>query len=82
MVGRRITDGAGGYDVSIWVNGLKVAQLDSQVAAWEGGTTQRVKTGRFGAGGLLQMADSYKQSNIALTDAQIVSEYKKALGIV
>jgi hypothetical protein len=82
LVGRRISDGASGYDVSIWVNGMKVAELESQVAAYTGGSSQQVKVKGAGAGSVDFHLDSCKMSNIALTDAQIISEYKKALGIV
>lgn len=84
MVGRRVSDGAGAYDASLWINGLKIAQLDSQVAGYGTDTDAKVKVGAEGGGDGLDRVtmECAKMSNTALTDSQIVGEYKKALGIV
>lgn len=84
MVGRRKDDGGGAYDASLWINGLKVAQLDSQVAGYGTDTDAKVKVGAEGGGDGLDRVtmECAKMSNTALTDSQIVGEYKKALGIV
>jgi hypothetical protein len=83
MAARRISNGAGGYDLSIWANGMKVAELEAQVGGYNGGaSSMQVKTGSSNDGQLNHAIDCCKMSNIALTDDQIISEYKKALGIV
>ena len=83
IAGRRQADGLGTYNNSLWVNGLKVAETTGQVAGYVASTNnQRVGCGSQSGNEGLQRTHNYcaKYSNTALTDAQINSEYKKALG--
>jgi hypothetical protein len=87
IVGRRQDDGlgTGTYNASLWVNGLKVAETTGLPVAWTAvsGGSRIVHGAETGAEGLERIqVFCTKMSNTALTDAQINSEYKKALGYV
>lgn len=87
IVGRRQDDGlgAGTYNASLWVNGLKIAEDLGQPVAYTAlsGGNRICHGSETGAEGLERIqVFCTKMSNTALTDAQINSEYKKALGYV
>lgn len=83
IVGRRQSDGLGTYTGTLFVNGLKVAEELTQPAAFAdtGGGNHKVFCGTETGHGIARCTVfNAKYSNTALTDAQINSEYKKALG--
>ena len=85
IVGRRRSDGLGSYDCSLWVNGLKIAEDLGQPAAYSSGSGESRLThgSETGAEGLERVhVFCTKMDNVALTDTQINSEYKRALGYV
>ena len=86
LQGRRQSDGAGTYTTSIWVNGLKVQENTLQPApyasAWA--NSHRVVHWTDGGNDGLERISIFasKYNSSALTDDQLNSEYKKALGYV
>jgi len=85
IVGRRRSDGLGSYDCSLWVNGLKIAEDLGQPAAYSSGSGEsRLTHGSETGGEGLERVHVFctKMDNVALTDTQINSEYKRALGYV
>jgi hypothetical protein len=82
IVGRRVADGAGTYTSSLWVNGLKIAEETLQPLAYASVGAHRLVAGSDVGAERLARTQHFgsKFSNAALSDDQIRSEYKKALG--
>ena len=83
IVGRRKDDGAGGYDVSLWVNGEKIAESLGELGAIAATANHNVRVFKYGAntGMCRGCIECLKVSNYALTDAEIDLEYIKAMGM-
>jgi hypothetical protein len=82
IAARRQGNGAGAYDASLWVNGLKIAESLAQVAGNALSTGGAVKIGADNGNDGVDWHQIYqaKMSNWPLTDGEIVAEAKKALG--
>jgi hypothetical protein len=83
IVGRREDDGGGGYDVSLWVNGVKIAETTGQLESAAANSSHRVwfaKTSAANTGMCRSGVEGLKVSNVALTDAEIAIEYRAVIG--
>jgi hypothetical protein len=84
IAGIRTDQGGGLWTGALWVNGLKVAEttdLPPAFATTEGDMSKLMHiTDSAGLGVDRIQIYGTKYSNIAMSDAQITSEYKKALG--
>ena len=84
MLQRVYDAGAGLYTQEIWVNGLMTGQTTGHAAPWPYNPAKnyfvQVGKGAAGTGGGRCIVESCKLSSRKLTDAEILQEYRKALG--
>ena len=83
MVGRRKDNGAGLYDVSLWTNGVKIAETLAQKAARPATSGDQVyvcKTTTGDKGFCRSAIEGIKVVNRALTDEEIGIEYRAVVG--
>jgi hypothetical protein len=82
MVARRVSVGGGLYDVSLWLNGFKVYELTDQKAAIAPTSSHLIRVTKSGTqNGFCRCGlEGFKLINSAMTDAEILVEYRAVVG--
>jgi hypothetical protein len=82
MVARRVSVGGGLYDVSLWLNGLKMYELTDQLPAKAPSDDQELYVTKGGTqdGFSRCSLEGFKLKDAALTDAEILVEYRAVVG--